>query len=343
MASEIRVLEDQLYAADYHNRVLHDELERYKIQATEIQIHTATPALIPPTNEPGPDRRTDSKSRRARETRDSARDDDNGRDDSTERSGRAERKDDFPRETFDEDLGELELPMFDEGEPIDPESLAEPGISSPPATKGGKQNSGDSSPAELLPAPGGPEPPGKNDLRVPPILPGEVLPPPDSDADQIKPPGQIQLPDSVQAVEGIPDELRIHPTLSGGHRIDGHIEEMTIVLNVRDRVGKTIDLKKFDVSAGLSLVILDPLRDASEARLGRWDFTADQLKSLIRSDPISGIHVPIQWQDAEPTGDEMIVHARLRSEEDEMRCEARLKVEQQTAIAEWTPRGEPRR
>ena len=85
---------------------------------------------------------------------------------------------------------------------------------------------------------------------------------------------------------------------------------------------------------------MDPLREPSESRIGRWDFTPEEVASFIRAKPMSGIHVPIAWQQSQPSGEEVIVHARLRSEEDEMRCEARIKVEQQTAIAEWTPRGE---
>jgi hypothetical protein len=239
-----------------------------------------------------------------------------------------------------EQMGDLELPMLDEGEPVEPDALNEPLVPEMPLLPGEAAPSKDTSPAELLPPPGGPQPPSKNDIQVPPILPGEVLPPPASEGDQSKPPGQVELPDSVQAIEGVPDQLRIHPALSGGHRVDGSLEGMMVVINVVDRLGKTIDLKSFDVDAELSIVILDPLLDPSEARLGRWDFSSRQVSSLVRGEPISGLHVPIEWQESEPTGEEVIVHVRLRSEADEMRCELRLKVEKQSAVAEWTPRGE---
>jgi hypothetical protein len=115
---------------------------------------------------------------------------------------------------------------------------------------------------------------------------------------------------------------------------------MLIVVNVVDKIGKTVDMDSFDIDAELSVVILDPERDPSEARLGRWDFSSQQVTELVRSEPISGLHIPVEWQDTEPSGDEVIVHIRLRAEDDEMRCEQRLKVERKTAIAEWTPRGE---
>ncbi len=118
---------------------------------------------------------------------------------------------------------------------------------------------------------------------------------------------------------------------------------MMIVLNVVDRLGMPVDLESFDIEADLSIVILDPDLEPSEARVGQWEFTTGQLATFIRSDPISGLHVPIEWQEMQPGGEEMIVHVRLRSEDDEMRCEGRLKVVKQTAIAEWTPRGDEKK
>lgn len=47
MASEIRVLEDQLYEADYHNQVLADEIERLKAQIAVPPDRRAQPAYKP--------------------------------------------------------------------------------------------------------------------------------------------------------------------------------------------------------------------------------------------------------------------------------------------------------
>ncbi len=194
---------------------------------------------------------------------------------------------------------------------------------------------------QLLPAPGGPEPPSKRDTEVPPVLPGEVLPPSILDGQEDKPPGQILLPDSVQDGAGVPDQLRLHPSLSGGHRVDGKVENMVIVVNVLDERGRPLDLTEFDVEADLSVVLYEADQNESDAaKIGRWDFSAEQVQSLIKSDPISGLHIPISWHNRQPEGDEIVVHVRLRAEEDEMRCEGRLQVERANAVAEWTPRGE---
>lgn len=338
------MLEDQLYEADYHNRVLRDKLKQARIEASEVQVHSATPAQgkssrdsdsgsSRPPMEPSPDPRSDQS--------------------------------DSPDAVDEMNLDELIPPTFDEGDPIDPKALRDiddveggtsestPSKSSdgsaapsftPPTLPGDEPaTSGKGASGGLEPAPGGPVPPSKNDTEIPPVLPGEQLPPGDNDggADDIKPPGQILLPDSVNANDRIPDTLRIHPGLSGGHRVDGEVEGMTIVVNVVNHLGKTINLKDFLVSGELSVVILDPKREPTEARIGRWNYQPEEVSELIRDEPISGFHIPIDWQDFQPEGDEVIVHVRLRAEEDEMRCEGMVSVEKQPAIAEWTPRGEP--
>ena len=349
------MLEDQLYEADYHNRVLRDDLRRARIEASEVQIHAASPAqgkssqdLSPPPIQPSPDPRSDSGNSVVEESK--------------------------PESSEEFNLDDLMPPVLDEGEPIDPKALktldddVDGGVSSPssadsseqakpsfvPPTLPGSDPPKSDSPIKapsledsdskkpLEPAPGGPVPPGKSDTEIPPILPGETLPP-GNDSDSAKPPGQILLPDSVNAVDRIPDTLRIHQGLSGGHRVDGQIRDMMLVVNVVNHLGKTIKLEDFQVAAELSVVILDPKREPSEARIGRWNFDREEVIALVKKEPISGFHIPINWHEFQPKGDEVIVHVRLRAEEDEMRCEGTVRVEKQPAIAEWTPRGESRR
>jgi hypothetical protein len=115
---------------------------------------------------------------------------------------------------------------------------------------------------------------------------------------------------------------------------------MMIVVTAVDKFGRMVSLDGFDVDADLTIVILDPQLEPSKARLGRWDYSNQQVATFLRSKPISGLHVPIQWNNAVPSSDEVIVHVRLRAEDDEMRCDGRVKVAKKTALAEWTPRGE---
>ncbi len=192
----------------------------------------------------------------------------------------------------------------------------------------------------LDPAPGGPEPPGKEDTELPPVFPGEQLPPQLGSPHENIPPGQIQLPDSVKSNETVPDSLKIHPTLSGANRIGEKIHDMLLVVNVVNDLGKTISLDEFLVDGEMSVVVLDPKRDSSLARLGRWNFDREQVLRFVKDSPVSGFHIPLDWTMDEPLGSEVIVHVRLRAEGDEMLCEAKLNVDKQRGVAGWLPRAE---
>jgi hypothetical protein len=175
---------------------------------------------------------------------------------------------------------------------------------------------------------------------LPEVFPGELLPPSgDDDADA--PRGQIRLPDSIEA-STVPHGLRIHRGLSGGHQFDedDQIDGIYLVINAVDHLGKTVDLNAFEIDAELTVVVLDPTLEADVARIGRWEFTADEVQGLVRDQPTSGLHVPLRWQEVRPASDEVIVHVRLRADEDEMRCKEQLSVGAAAAMAKWTPRGD---
>ena len=332
MASEIRVLEDQLYEADYENRVLRDQVEKYRSQLDESPTQTlAPPAVV--YDPPIVDAFDPIESKGSPKPRDGDMPDRPSDVSGGESSGE-ESSPDEPDGGIDigMDEDEFALPSFDDGELVDPDALTDPPSAGDTVPEGGGNL--------LPPAPGGPEPPGKSDTEIPQVDPGEILPPPVSEEDQVQPPGQIRLPDSAQASAGIPESIRIHPSLSGGHRVEGEVREMIVVVNVLDRLGKTVDVTRFDIAADLSVVIIDPDRDPSDSKLGRWDVPMAKVSSLIRSEPISGLHIPIAWKESRPSGEEVIVHVRLRAEEDEMRCQQRIRVDRQPAVAEWTPRGE---
>ena len=298
MAGKIRVLEDQLYDADYQNRVLRDKVIRLQKKEAErpskIEPEIAVPRVFTPpmTDVPSLD---------------------------------------------DVDMGDsLEVPFVDEGEVSElPPPVKVPGADD----RSDEGESGD----KLLPPPGGPEPPGMEELKLPDVFEGEPSPPPAEGQDDDKPLGQIQLPGALQSkAMPVPQTLRIHQGLSGGHHFDGEpdVAGLYLVINAIDRQGKIVDWTRFDVDAALTVVALDPKRDPSEARIGRWEYNAKQLQELIRNESTSGLHIPVRWQAARPSGEDVIVHVRLRGDDEEMRCEAAVKVSEAAAVAEWTPRGE---
>ncbi len=343
IANEVRILEDQLYEADYENRKLRDELERAKGRVSTDAVaprhsqHKSQSDYGPPIPSPdplsngplsngpiyGPNRSIDSF------------DMENDFGDSLIDPGQAVPMDRLNNPFTDEPSGN-DLPGSD--------------VPGPAGSKRGgnkrDQPLVDPAPRMLPPPIGVPEPPGKSDTEISPIEPGEILPPPSSNGKgQPKPPGQIILPDAAKATQqeiSAPETLQLHTGLSGGHQSDNdhEVDGLYLVINALDHYGKTVNLEDFEIDAEMSIVILDPAREPSEAKIGRWEFSAEEVSELIRSRPLSGFHVPVIWQDVEPEGDEVIVHVRLRSEGDEMRCNGRVKVAESGVIAKWTPRGD---
>ncbi len=100
MASEIRVLEDQLYDADYQNRVLRDKLAQCEPceEAAKVPTSSADTPLAPSPGSPKDTRTQDTKTKESSDM-----------DDGFE---------------LDDDLA---LPTLDEGEPVDPDALTDPG------------------------------------------------------------------------------------------------------------------------------------------------------------------------------------------------------------------------
>ena len=372
MASEIRVLEDQLYDADYQNRVLQDRLQKYNNQVKSSRIPTpdeigASPhshhyepvpssALIDPNPiaidagvpVPTPDPNADRLEMDAPEF------------DATEFDGQRNSEPDplsdgleteLPKpepKPFDPD--DFDPSMFDSGEAVAPEDLDVP---KPDARTDVPEKAPDL-PTEIpsrrpelferLPAPKtvppiGISPPGEKDTMIDPIIPGDIGPPAAGSEDE-KPPGQILLPDSTQTPAGVPEDLRIHQALSIGHRDGQKLDGATLVVNAMDRMGRPIDLNDFEVDAELSIVVLDPDREPGSDRVGRWDFSRKEVAAMIAADKAGGFEIPIRFEDLAPLTDKVIVHVRLRGDDQEMRAEAKLDLRERTAASTWTPRGQ---
>lgn len=366
MAHEIRVLEDQLYEADYQNRVLIDKIESLQLKGSAPYYETPAestlgrPSIPNPVLNPGQTPSAPSVDPLIEGFNDLDSIIDEGREEplmpappsienlnlplvdppkrdadpsTTPKKQPEERQ---PRE--DKRLGFLN--------PDSPYSSANSTESPPPDSSRSSARSTaiaeESKHSPLLAAPGGPEPPGINSLIAPPLIEGEMLPPPGKEPEEIKPPGQILLPEAAQGKT--PQSLKLHPSLSGGVSQQGNIEEMMLVVNVLDQTGRPVELANYDVNAELSVVLFDGDQEqSSQTRLGRWDFNRQQIQTLVRDEPISGFHIPITWQDHQPEQHVVQAHVRLRSEAEEMRCAGTIKVEKANAITKWAPRGAPPR
>jgi hypothetical protein len=291
---EIRNLEDQLYEADYQNRILMDELARTRSQVVVPDAKRSRPVIeSQPRTESQPPSR-----------------------------GAPQRDTDRPRPT---------LPARPVPEDS-PQELTPPPISLP-----------QTDPNHRLTPPAIAIPPGvENDL--PDVDLGEPVPPSGINGLPELPPGQIKLPESVRLnvrVEpSVPVAIRVNPSMSGGYRFDDEREQtgMQLTIEAIDEKGNLVRLEEFDIEGELSVVLLDPSRDAADARLGRWEYDSDELRQMIRSGPGSAIHVYVAWQEKMPSGKQVIAHVKLSSDETQMQAQAELKTAE-VEVARWNPRG----
>ncbi|WP_147869269.1 hypothetical protein [Stieleria maiorica] len=357
MANEIRVLEDQLYDADYQNRVLRDELERSRLRDAADdpndppqRQNQRRPAHGPPTPVEPDDYEILELDPPAAADRPAPK---------------SPTPAVIPTPADEPGMG-LPLPPASDDQPADPAPEPEP--TPDPATPQSPQplvdppTEGLGMPREAIetPAPAESEgpfselpppteliPPGEGELMDDQIIPGPPLPP---DEDPESPPGKVTPPSDAKkmgfeppeaAPLAIPDRLELHDGLSGGHQFDkdAEIDGLLLIVTVVDQDGRALSLENFDVDAELTVVVLDPEDDSEDASLGRWEFDPDQVRDMVRRTPIDGIHVPIEWQDRIPDGHDVMVHVRMAAAEEEMRCQGRVRLEQSVASANWLPRG----
>lgn|GEM_PF-1743259 len=373
MAHEIRVLEDQLYEADYQNRILVDKIESLKLKGaapfdpTSPIGGTTRPSIPDPIRNPGFQSRPSLPSVQNDPLIEAIDDLDAMIDVGTEEplkpappsiEGLNPPPTELPAPIPQDPPATEESPQRAPREdkrlgflpPSSPYSNyrstteSEQSILNPPSSLSRNNDpsslaiSEKTAPSPLLAAPGGPEPPGKNSLIAPPVVPGDLLPPPGKEPEKLLPPGQILLPQSDNPSR--PNRIKIHPSLSGGVNREGEVQQMMLVVNVLDQKGRPIRLADYDVNAELSVVLFDGVQEQSDStRLGRWDFTPDQVNQLIKEDPISGFHIPIDWLDARPESKVIQAHVRVRSDEDDMRCSEAIHVMKQNAMTQWSPRG----
>lgn len=186
-------------------------------------------------------------------------------------------------------------------------------------------------------------PPSADDLEIPDVDLGEPVPPADREATPELPPGRVEVPESAlpQPAELLPAPVgvRIDAALSGGYRFDDAEDRtgMQLAIQAIDGDGRPVPLSDFDVAASLSIVLLDPQRDADEARIGRWDYQPEELPELLSDAPGGGWHLYLPWRQ-KPLGDTVIAHVRLAGDDVELRAEAELSTVE-PSLAGWNPRG----
>lgn len=331
MASEVRILEDQLYEADYQNQVLQDQVMRAEVKAAQVVVPDSRPrrTLFGKTlNESG---------------------------EVIDAPGKASNSL-LPSEP--EPAKNLPPPMLP-ARPLDGQNQnrLKSNLLSPLANP--KSNGNLTPPKEPVP-PSEPVPPGAADLLVPDVQLGEPVPPPQSDAlpdslpdspPNLVPealPGQIKLPDSAKILgSGTPLEpvaIRINLGLSGGHKAENSqaLEGINLFVEAIDEKGTVVSLDQFDIDANLTVVLLDPTQPSSTARLGKWEFGPDEIREMLRPGIAlgksgAGINIVIPWEKQRPESTTVIAHVRLSAGDVAMQTQAEIATAE-PAMAQWTPR-----
>ncbi len=211
-----------------------------------------------------------------------------------------------------------------------------------------------SRPARELPAgpsltpPDSPMPPGREDILLPDVDLGVPVPPPADGDPADAPPGQIRLPDSAKRLGpraiAVPVAIRVNQALSGGHRFEpsASAEEgakgVYLVVEVIDEQGDVVSMDTLEPEGPLEVVLLDPLQSPAEARLGKWVYSADELRDMVRSGPQAGIHLAVETSERSATGKTIIAHVRLTVGEVLLQTECELPTSEPN-LAGWNPRG----
>lgn len=292
MAGEIRVLEDQLYAADYENKVLREKLRRDTDTDGDRDVR-------PKPADAATDRDVELPSGLGRDAP--------------------------PADT------RLLPPPTGTPRADDDESMDDRRINVP-----GNNKRDDDRDSGLVP-------PDESDLEMPEIETGSPAPPLSSTGEPELPPNRIPKTDAqAQLEESLlpppePVGLAIHPGLSGSHKFDDE-ESSTgvyLVIHFVDEDGKPIDMSDTEIDAELSIIILDPTPDIEDPRLGRWDFTAEEIKPFRRDAPTDSIHVALPWVDNQPSGDEVTAFVRLSNGDQQLEGEANVLLQRPESIAGW--------
>ncbi|WP_168565064.1 hypothetical protein [Crateriforma spongiae] len=371
LTSEVRLLEDQLYQADYENQVLAEKLKRererrertrstanaesrstYRNPPTELaQPRTTTPRVESTDSPPEPiaDQRPNADPvPDAIEPADTAIPPaDSPKADATNRV--------LPPVGDDSgmpDLDDLDDPSawIDEGEVIPPgvgdlETNGAPNELPAPADDTGTPDIGEAMP------PSEPEPPGKFDLQIPPIEPGEILPPPTPGTPAEDPPGKVPLPDSLKELgvrsDASPIKLSLHRGFSGPHQFgdedhpaDQPANGMLLTVTATDLSDRPLDLAEFDIDAKLNVVAIDPTESDELSVLAKWEFDPAEVRGLVSRVPVSGLRIPVMWDDVPPSVSEVVIQATLATNDDKLSCEGVVRLDKPAGANGWMPRGD---
>lgn len=298
MIGEIRNLEDQLYEADYQNKILVDELARARSQ------------IVVPD------------SRRGRQQ------DDGGT--AATRPGTSSGSSSATPVPLDPPRPQPTLPA----RPVPPSSEE---VTPPPVSRPSKPSDRTFEPPLVPIPPGGAEMELPDVDLGEPVPPAGINAAPELPPGRIELPDSTRRNVRVQPKEPVAIRINPAMS-GGHRFDDSETKTgMHLAIEAIDDKGDLVRLEDFDVAAQLSIVLLDPSLPAAEARLGRWDFDIDQIRKMIRPGQNSAIHVYVPWGEKRPSGKQVIAHVKLTGDQTQMQAQAELNTAE-VNVAQWNPR-----
>lgn len=141
-----------------------------------------------------------------------------------------------------------------------------------------------------------------------------------------------------------PGDLRVrqidwHPTMCRAQNTDGKPGDdgLYLVLVPRNNAGEFVPS-----TGSLTLVVEETLADGSVSRIGRYEYTAEELREQL--EPIGtapGLHLPIRFRDRIPSGSSVDVYAKFTSEDGTTMVNRRtiqLRKSVASGPSNWVPR-----
>lgn len=269
---DVRVLEDYVYQLEHENSVLVDELEACR----DRNPAPARRSPLSPTPSGSSSGSANSPSRSAPRTNDF---------EPASPSGRSDLPNQFDLSPPDIDPGDLSPPRIDPGTP------EPPSIDAPPSTLDVPQPLENLDPIPPLPRTDGASASGGNSSNRASA-------------------SQTARPTSARSavVDRNVAYLSINPYLSGGRDADQQMGDDGISLVVEPR---NADDQYLKLPAPVSVALIDPELEGEAMRVARWDFTAEQVRELMRvSQHPRGFEMWLPFNNGHPRHDRLRLFVR---------------------------------
>lgn len=212
-------------------------------------------------------------------------------------------------------------PTIQPPDPNIPEGEAPRASSRPIDRRSAEMRSSDTSSSYPLPEPNLPAPPSgstspssSGPVRLDPANPNRPI-----SSDGKLPAAKIEVPSSADV-----EMITLNGQMTGPLNTDGQRgdEGITVLIEPRKSDGTVLERP-----AAVSIVAIDPAVPGDKARVGRWNFPAEEMTRQWRTTTTgSGLLLELRWTNQVPTHRKLNVHARYVTS-DGRRLDAELPVE----------------